>query len=107
MSDVQVLDAANFDATVLQSDKPFLVDFWAAWCGPCRAVAPIVEQIAQLYADRLSCGKLDIDAEPALAQRFHVMSIPTLILFKGGEAVAQSVGAVPKQELLARIEPHL
>ena len=107
MASVTVLSAADFDAVVLQSTKPYLVDFWAAWCCPCRAIAPIVEEIATEYAEQLNCGKLDIDAAPELAQRFRVMSIPALILFKGGEAVAQSIGAVPKEELLARIKPYL
>ncbi|MDR2672236.1 MAG: thioredoxin [Coriobacteriales bacterium] len=107
MSNVATLNADDFDATVLKSDKPYLVDFWASWCGPCRVVAPIVEQIATEYADKLNCGKLDIDANPAVAGAYRVMSIPTLILFKGGEPVAQSIGAVPKEELLSRIEAYL
>jgi thioredoxin 1 len=107
MANVTPLSAADFESVVLQSVKPYLVDFWADWCGPCRALAPVVEQIAGEYADKLSCGKLDIDAAPELAQRYRVMSIPTLILFKDGEPVAQSIGAVPKEELLSRIEAYL
>jgi thioredoxin 1 len=107
MSNVTPITTAEFDTVVLQSEKPFLVDFWASWCGPCRAVAPIVEQIADEYAEKLTAGKVDIDAEPGIAQKYNVMSIPTIILFKNGQAVAQSVGAVPKEELLRRIQDQL
>jgi len=107
MSDVTVLTASTFDDIVLKSSKPYLVDFWATWCGPCRAVAPIVEAIAAEKSDVLLCGKLNVDEEAEIAQRYRVMSIPTLILFKDGEAAAVSVGAAPKEELLRRIEPYL
>ncbi|MDR2106233.1 MAG: thioredoxin [Coriobacteriales bacterium] len=107
MSDVVELTAENFDELVLKSPKPFLVDFWAGWCGPCRAVSPVVEEIAAEKADVLSVGKLNIDEQGGIAQRYHVMSIPTLILFKDGEAAAVSIGAASKEELLKRIEPGL
>jgi thioredoxin 1 len=107
MSEVITLTADTFEELVLKSPKPFLVDFWAGWCGPCRAVSPIVAEIADEKANELSVGKLNIDEEPAIAQRFHVMSIPTLILFKNGEAAAVSIGAASKDELLKRIEPGL
>jgi thioredoxin 1 len=107
MSNVVELTTDSFEELVLKSPKPFLVDFWAGWCGPCRAVSPIVEEIAVEKADELSVGKLNIDDEPAIAQRYHVMSIPTLVLFKNGEAAAVSIGAASKDELLRRIEPGL
>jgi thioredoxin 1 len=107
MSGTIELTTANFDELVLKSDKPFLVDFWAAWCGPCTAVSPIVEAIAAEKADVLSVGKLNVDEQMEIAQRYRVVSIPTLILFKDGEVAAISVGAAGKEELLARIEPNL
>ena len=107
MSNVMELTSANFEEMVLKSDKPFLVDFWASWCGPCHALAPVVEAVAAEKAGVLSVGKLDIDDHPGIATKYRVMSIPTLILFKNGEAVATSVGAVPKDLLLKRLEPNL
>jgi len=103
MSGVTELTSANFENLVLKSEKPFLVDFWAAWCGPCRQVAPIIEEIAREKAGTLSVGKLNIDQENAIAQKYRVMSIPTFILFKNGEAAAVCVGAAPKDELLRRL----
>ena len=107
MSKVIELTADNFEELVLKSPKPFLVDFWAEWCSPCRMVAPVVEQIAEEKADVISAGKLNVDEQAAIAQQYRVMSIPTLILFKDGEAAAVSIGAASKEELLKRLEPNL
>ena len=89
----------NFDQEVLQSETPVLVDFWAEWCGPCHAVSPILDRIADERAGELKLVKVNIDEEPALAQRYGVASIPTMILFKGGEPAATAIGAQPKAAL--------
>ena len=90
---------ATFENEVLASEQPVVVDFWAAWCGPCRAVAPILEQLAQERAEELRVAKVDIDSEPALALRYQITSIPTIVLFEGGEPVARVVGARNKARL--------
>ena len=87
---------SNFQSEVLDADVPVVVDLWAAWCGPCRMVAPIVEELAEDYQGRIKVGKLDVDAEPGLAAKFGVASIPTILLFKGGQVVAVAVGARPR-----------
>ena len=106
MATISVSDS-EFEQTVLNSDKPVLVDFWAEWCGPCKMIAPIVEQIAEENAGKLTVGKLDVDANGETAMKFGVMSIPTLILFKDGEPVERLVGYRPKEQLMAKIRPHL
>jgi thioredoxin 1 len=103
---VTVTDA-SFDEDVLQSDKLVLVDFWATWCGPCRMVAPVLQEIADEHAEELTVAKLDIDQNPKVAREYRVMSVPTLILFKGGQPVKQIVGAKPKAALLKDLAGYL
>ena len=103
---VTVTDA-SFADDVLGSGVPVLVDFWATWCGPCRMVAPVLEEIAGEHSDKIKIAKLDVDANPTVARDYQVLSIPTLILFKGGEPVKQIVGAKPKAALLADLSDYL
>ena len=103
---VEHFTAASFEAAV-EGDKPVLVDFWATWCGPCRMIAPVIEQVAAEYEGRAVVGKVDVDEESALAAKFGVMSIPTLIVLKGGKVVEQAVGARGKDAVAAMIERHL
>jgi thioredoxin 1 len=103
---VTVTDA-SFADDVLNSDKLVLVDFWATWCGPCRMVAPVLEEIAGEHSDKITVAKLDVDSNPTVARDYQVLSIPTLILFKGGEPVKQIVGAKPKAALLADLSDYL
>ena len=104
---VVTLTDDNFEEEVTFSEEPVLVDYWAAWCGPCKMVGPIVEEIASEYSGRLKVGKLDVDNNQASAAEQNVMSIPTLLIFKEGEVVAQQVGALTKTQLTEFIEPHL
>jgi thioredoxin 1 len=100
MGTVKVTDD-SFDIDVLQSDVPVIVDFWAEWCGPCRMVAPILEEIAAKHEGKVTVAKLDIDANPETAQRYQILSIPAMLVFQGGEKVKEVIGAKPKAALLA------
>ena len=106
MTTVTVTDE-NFQEEVISSEKPVLVDYWATWCGPCKMVGPIVEEIASEYQEKLKVGKLDVDNNQASDAQQNVMSIPTLLIFKDGEVVAQQVGALSKTQLIEFIEPYL
>ncbi len=103
---IQVTDS-TFAKEVLQSPTPVLVDFWAVWCGPCRAIAPILEEIATEKRDSLKVVKVDVDSNHQTATQYGIRSIPTLLLFKQGKVVEQIIGALPKQTLLKKLEPHL
>ena len=98
---------SNFEQEVLQVGTPVLVDLWAAWCGPCRMIAPVVEELAATYTGKVKMGKLNVDEHPQVAAQFRIMNIPTLLLFKGGKEVDRIVGVVPKEELVRRIEKAL
>ncbi len=106
MKPIEVTDA-NFKQEVLDSDKPVLIDFWAVWCGPCKMVAPIIEELASEYNGKLKVGKLNVDDNPETSIQFGIRSIPTLMVFKGGKVVEQIIGAVPKRNLVDRVLPHI
>lgn len=103
----QTITASDFSSILEQSDKPVLIDFWATWCGPCRALGPKIDELAEEMKDKLNVYKCNVDEEPELAERFQIASIPTVILFKGTKVVHSLVGNMPKEELVSEIEAHL
>jgi thioredoxin len=107
MGNAVAVTSDNFDAEVLKSKEPVLVDFWAAWCGPCRIIAPTVEELATEYSGRLKVVKLDVDENSDVSMRYGVQSIPTLLVFKNGEVVEKLVGAYPKPAIVSRLKNHL
>ena len=104
---IATITDSNFDSEVLKSSQPVLIDFWATWCGPCRAIAPVVEQLAKEYAGKLKVGKVNIDEHPKTPTNYDVRSIPTLLLFKDGKVVGQIVGAVPRPKIEDMIKKAL
>lgn len=95
----------NFADAVLAGDKPVVLDFWAPWCGPCRMMEPVLQEVAEENADKIAIGKLNVDENPQTAQRFNVLSIPTLLVFSGGDVAKKLVGAMPKKKLLEELAP--
>jgi thioredoxin 1 len=106
MKPIEITDS-NFEKEVIESDKPVLLDFWAVWCGPCKHIAPVVEEIANDYDGKLKVGKVDVDNNPEISMKFGIRSIPTLMVFKGGKVVEQVIGAVHKRNLLEKVTPLL
>jgi thioredoxin 1 len=102
-----VITDANFDEVVLKSDKPVLVDFWAEWCGPCRMVGPVVEELAEEFEGKAIVGKVDVDSNPEISMKFGIRNIPALLFFKGGEIVDKQIGAVPKSVLAQKLTAQL
>ena len=107
MSQAAAVTTADFDTQVLQSEQPVLVDFWAVWCGPCRRVAPEVDAVAEQMQGQAKVLKVNVDEEPDIAGRYGIQSIPTLMIFKGGQVVDQIVGAVPRTTLAEKLQSHV
>jgi thioredoxin 1 len=106
MHPIQITDS-NFEAEVEKSDLPVLIDFWAVWCGPCRMIAPIVEELAGEFDGKAKIGKLDVDNNPGVASKYGIRSIPTLLIFKGGKKVDEIVGVVPKPMIVSKLNAQL
>ena len=107
MADLLNITDDNFETEVLQSNEPVLIDFWAVWCGPCRMIAPIIEELASEYSGKAVIGKVDVDENPEISMNFGIRSVPTLMIFKGGQVVDQIIGAVSKDRIVAKLQPHL
>lgn len=106
MADLTQVTDANFESTVVGSSKPFVLDFWAPWCGPCRMMEPVLKEVADEY-DAVTVGKLNVDENPAIATRFDILSIPTLLVFKDGQVAKKLVGAMPKKRLVEELAPYV
>jgi thioredoxin 1 len=104
---VVILTDANFEEMVLKAEKPVLVDFWAEWCGPCRVIGPLVQEIAEDYKEKVIVGKLDVDSNPAVSSKYGIRNIPTVLFFKNGVVADKQVGAVPKGNLVNKVEALL
>ncbi|MDF2891361.1 MAG: thioredoxin [Clostridia bacterium] len=107
MSNVAAVTTNNFENEVLKSNSPVLVDFWAAWCGPCRMVAPVIDQLAEQYSGKVKVVKLNVDENPEIAEKYQILSIPTVYLFKNGSKAEEMVGARPKQSFEEMINKHV
>ncbi len=107
MSKEIILTDANFESEVLEADKPVLVDFWASWCGPCRILGPIIEELANEYSDKIKVAKCNVDDNPELANKYQIISIPTLKIFKNGTIVEESVGVRPKEDIIKMFQKYI
>ncbi|MFH1319562.1 MAG: thioredoxin [Bacteroidota bacterium] len=103
---IEITDS-NFEEKVIKSDKPVLIDFWAEWCGPCKMVAPIVEELSKEYEGKVVVGKVNVDNSPGISSKYGIRSIPTILIFKGGEVVDKQIGAVPKSMLVQKLEAQM